>query len=252
MEIIKVREDMESIYNEIKNYEKDFINDINILNEIKENFKNIELNYRDLYQEGHKAFNDELQRSLEEFKNSDHYKLVELLYKNSKLKTKINKEMKLDNELKKIKSCKKTAINSIFEKNRMSCKCKYSLFDSLSPNFSHFRVSIETLLDPIFAALHDDSPDEFNFLNKENKITEFFYYLERKSDKLNDILEKILQIIENKSMITIDLQEIIKNIKGKYRKSKDFIDILKESLRNKEISIKSQNSETDIIFEYEL
>ena len=252
MEIYNVREDLKNIYNEIKNYEKDFINDLNILNEIKERFKNVELNYRNLYQNSHKIFNEELQKGLEEFKNSDHYKLIELLYKNSKLRTKINNEIKLDNEIKKIKPCNKTAINSIFEKNRMTCKCKYSLFDSISPNFTHFRVSIETLLDPIFSALYDDAPNEFKFLNKENKITEFLRYLERNSDKLNDILEKFLLKVENKSIMTINLLEIIRNLKGKYKKSKDFIDKLNDSLRKKENSIKSQNKGTEIIFEYEL
>jgi len=249
-DVSDIKDKLEFILKTIKNYEKDYIFSSSSFEQILDDYKNIEIDYKTFYTLSHNEYYRDLNKRITQFKNSDHYILIELLKKNPTLKKKINKEIKLENKLKKIKTCNKTSENSLFTKKRLICQCKYSMFSNIPQTFSDFNVSIETLLDPVFAILIDESNDEYNFLKQENKISEFLKYLNANSEKLDDILQKVALIIENKSMETINLNEILNNLKGKYKKSEDFIKKFKTKLKKKEEEIKKKN--TDIIFEYEL
>ena len=252
MMVDDVRGKLESILKTIKNYEKDYIFDSSSFEQILDDYNNSEIDYKTLYKLSHNEYYIDLNNRITQFKNSDHYILIELLKKNPTLKNKINKEIKLENQLKKIIICNKTSEKSLFTKKRPICQCKYSMFSNIPQSFSDFNVSIETLLDPVFATLIKESKEKFNFLEQENKISEFLKYLNANSEKIDDILQKIALIIEDKSIETINLNEILNNLRAKYKKSEDFIKKFKAELKKKQEEIKKKNKETNIIFEYEL
>ncbi len=244
MSIESIKNELELIFNRITNYEENYITNLDIFKQIINKYNLIESDYKKIYLESHNKYYYDLKDQLSQFKTSNHYKVINILKKNSALKKKINKEIKLEAQLKKMKICDKKNENSLFTQTRLYCKCKYSLFSHISYIFSDLNVSIETLLEPVFTT------DEFSFLENENKIQNFLDYLIKNSEKLNEILQRIALLIENKSIITIKLDPIIKNLKAKYKTSNDFVKKLKDAIKKEETDIKKKNS--DVIFEYEL
>lgn len=250
MSVESIKNELELIFNRITNYEENYITNLDNFKQIINKYDLIESDYKNIYIESHNKYYSDLKDRLSQFKTSYHYKVINILKKNPTLKKKINKEIKLEAQLKKMKICDKKNENSLFTQTRLYCKCKYSLFSHISYIFSDLNVSIETLLEPVFTTLLLESPDDFSFLENENKIQKFLDYLLKNSDKLNEILQRIALLIENKSLITIKLDPIIKNLKAKYKTSNDFVKKLKDAIKKEETDIKKKNSE--VIFEYEL
>lgn len=251
MELIELKNEVKSILSKMKAVDPNYLIDENHFNEIQKDYDDFLIDYKVLYSSFHNDYYDDLKQKKDQFENTDQYNIIKFLMKSKKLKSKINKEIKFDQNLKKIKLCNLNAIKKIFTKNQVFCKCKYGLFNPPTHTYSDLGSSIESLLESLFDTLINDTSKEFGFLKDNNKFHKFLQYLNKQED-IDKILKKIELIIENKSIFTIELSEIIDNLKGKYKKIGDFTKKLSEELKAIEKKIKEENTENiEIIFEYE-